>query len=56
MTIFTLLDIKQVTNKQRSVMTHGGGGSKEWMFVSVGLTHFAVNLRLIQHCKSTAPP
>ena len=28
---------------------------KEWIYVHVKLIHFAVNLKLIQHCESTIP-
>ena len=67
--IYTLLYIKQITNKdllystvvlysttQYSVMTYSGKESKkEWIYVYVELIHFAVQLKLTQHCKSTIP-
>ena len=28
-------------------------GKKEWIYLYAYLIHFAVNLKLIQHCKST---
>ena len=39
---------------QYSVVTYMGKESeKEWIYVYVKLNHFAVHLKLIQHCKST---
>ena len=39
---------------QHSVLTYMGKESeKEWIYVYVSLNHFAVHLRLTQHCKST---
>ena len=62
--IYTLLYIKQRTNKdllqstgnstQSSVMGYRGKESKkEWIYVYAQLIHFAVHLKLTQHCKST---
>ena len=58
---YTLLYIKQITNEdlrialgtQYSVMAYMGKESKtEWMYVYAKLSHFAVRLKLTQHCKS----
>ena len=39
---------------QYSVMAYTGKESeKEWIYVYVQLNHFAVHLKLTQHCKST---
>ena len=61
--IYTLLCVKQMTSKdlpystgnstQYSIMTYmGKEWKKEWIYVNVWLTHFALQQKLTQHCKS----
>ena len=62
--IYTLLYIKQIISKdllystgnsiQYSVVIYMGKDSeKEWIYVYMYNNHFAVHLKLLQHCKST---
>ena len=59
--VYTLLYVKLITNKdllystenstQYSVVTYMGKECiKEWIYVYVWLSHFAVHLKLSQHC------
>ena len=42
---------------QYSVITYMGKESeKEWIYIYIQLNHFAVHLKLLQHCKSTVTP
>ena len=58
---YTVLYLKWITNKDllystgKSVQCHlaawvGGEFGREWMYVYVWLSHFAVRLKLSQHC------